>query len=144
MPLAIKHVLENSSYISKCWKIDLLKNWPTIIGDLQVRVTIEKIDENSITIGVNDACWLQELYMLSSQLRRRINQHLDKPRIQTIYFRKINGSAKPHKKYHAYSRMPRNQTSTTLSSEQRAALSKIKDIELQEALKKFYYSLLPG
>ena len=144
MPLAIKHVLENSNYISNTWKTDLLKKWPAIIGDLQVRITIEKIDENAIVIGVNDACWLQELHMLSSQLCRRINQHLDTPRIQKIYFRKINGAAKPYKKHHTCVRIPRNHTPIQLSSEHRASLSKIKDIELQEVLKKFYYSLLPG
>lgn len=145
MPLAIKDVLQNIAYIRDHWKIDLLKNWPSVIGALHIRVTLEKIDDTAVTIGVGDACWLQELYMLSSQLCARINQHLDKPRIQKIYFRKIDGAPTAHKKRS----LCKMEVATInyqvhFSPKERAALNKITDRELQEALKKFYRRLLPG
>ncbi len=64
MGLPVKAFL--TQYIPKQqdWKIKLLNNWEQIIGNLSQHVTIIKVLEDTIVLGVYDAAWMQELYML--------------------------------------------------------------------------------
>ena len=71
------------------WKRHLLEQWPLIIGKLHAHVTIENIQDDALTLGVYDSCWLQELHMLSPLLIKQINETLDQPRIKQVRFKQI-------------------------------------------------------
>jgi flagellar biogenesis protein FliO len=117
------------------WKIDLLRNWDSIIGNLNTKVYLEKITDDTLVLGVSDSCWLQELYMLSHVILQVINEKLDRPRIKQLRFKKIG--IRPTKK-EAYTKpAPRKVNKRPLTSKEKHALTSIKDPQLQQALEDF-------
>jgi len=131
----IKNLLQTILKTEHNWKVHLLKNWPDIIGDLKSKVQLEKIQETTLVLSVIDACWLQELYLLSPLLLRAINQKLDRPRIKHLRFKQA-GIKKERKKY-VVRKNNRTQKKVTLSPTERRALKKINDSQLCDALERF-------
>jgi hypothetical protein len=119
---------------SESWKMQLLRAWPTVLGDLTPLVSLEKIDEPVLVLGVQDSCWLQELYMLSPLIIKMINKNLDQPRIKALRF-KARGTKNvaPDKKKVERLLKP----TVPLTSRELAALEKIGDAQLKEALQGF-------
>jgi hypothetical protein len=117
------------------WKFDLLNNWHTIFGPLSSKVYLEKIQEDTLILGVQDSCWLQELYLLSAMLLKTINQTLDQPRIKHLRFKTIG--IKKEKKQNNHIKKERCVLPVTFSAYEDQALKEIKDPELQRALKDF-------
>lgn len=127
MTKEIKNVLSLILANHANWKIHLLNNWSTILGPLSSKVYLEKIQEDTLILGVQDSCWLQELYLLSGMLIKTINQTLDQPRIKhlrfkTIGIKKKNNETKPRTKYaamnqylSAHTNIKRCKISTTLN-----------------------------
>lgn len=131
----ISQLLSHLMQPSAQWKLLLLQNWQQIIGNLSTKVTIEKILNDTIVLGVYDSCWLQELYLLSPTLIPLINTHLGQPYVKQLRFRlistkkakKIKQSQDPFHFLHSYE----------FSLQELKALEKIPDPVLQEALKRF-------
>ena len=71
--IALGKIIHTMLGCSRNWKFQLVTNWPTIVGSLAARMHIEKIEHDSIIIGVCDSAWLQELYLLSDVLLQKIN-----------------------------------------------------------------------
>jgi len=69
------------------WKIGLFNKWPEIMGTLSTHVSIEKIQDDSIILGVQNSSWLQELYLMGPTILETINKSLDQPRFKTIRFK---------------------------------------------------------
>ena len=90
MAFHIKQLLQCLLPKQSDWKQVLLEHWPAIIGPLYVRVSIETIHEDQLVLGVQDSCWLQELYVLSPIIIKHVNQKLDSPRIKKIRFKQVN------------------------------------------------------
>lgn len=82
----IKSVLEKTLKPAT-WQIQLTAQWPIIVGNLSDKISLDKIQGDTITIGVHEPSWIQELYMLSSVILKTINNHLGSPRIKKIFFR---------------------------------------------------------
>ena len=120
------------------WKVQLLSQWPSIVGDLSSKMRIEEIKNDTLIIGVFNASWLQELYMLSSVIKKTINQNLEKPYIQHIRFKSASTFYKkdiaPIKKI---SQSSNEYPLIVLSDPEEKALSSIKDKELQQVLHSF-------
>lgn len=116
------------------WKVQLLSNWPTIMGHLHTKVQLEKINNDTLVLGVYNAAWLQELYLLSPMLLTAINQKLDQPRIKHLRFKQAGTPVNMVKKSETKTRQP---THVTLSAHEHAALAQMKDPQLREALKAF-------
>src|SRR5438128_1822132 len=70
------------------WKIQLLNAWERIMGAIGTQVRLEKIEDELLVIGVYDACWMHELYLLTPTLLGIINQNLDQPRIKQLRFKR--------------------------------------------------------
>ena len=118
------------------WKVELIRNWPTIIGSLSDKVTLENVNEHTVILGVTNSSWLQELYLLSPMLRDTINKHLDKPRIKNIRFKNTSIETKKiykktTRKRDIYSR------AVLISKRENDTLDHITDPELRAALKQF-------
>ncbi len=112
------------------WKLNLLKKWPEIVGQLASKVTIEKIYAESVTLGVYDSCWMQELYLLSPTLVETINRNLDQPRIKQVRFKLIGKKEQKKKKSTTPKHKDEPKTITLTSTEQKA-LERIADPEIQ-------------
>lgn len=135
MAKEIKHVLPLILTHQNNWKFDLLNNWKTIFGPLSSKVYLEKIHEDTLILGVQDSCWLQELYLLSAMLLKTINQTLDQPRIKHLRFKTIG--IKKEKQRNNTIKKERCVPLVHLSACENKALQDIKDPELQRALKDF-------
>ena len=141
----IKHVSELlNKFISQenSWKIKLLNNWDTIVGDLKNKVSIEKIDRNLLVLNVANPAWAQELFMLSHLLKKQINDFLGDKYIKQLRFKTIRRHPKKRKKT-AYNNYLQKQESINLNDicltpTEQKELSKIVDKELQESLERFY------
>lgn len=68
----------------------LLMQWPTIIGALNDKVRIEKIEDSTLYLGVEHPSWAQELSFMTIIMRKKINTALGQERIKHIKFRVIN------------------------------------------------------
>lgn len=116
------------------WKIKLLSVWPTIMGPLAHHVTIIKIQEDMLILGVYDSCWLQELYLLSSELLTTINQNLDQPRIKQLRFKQVSRATKEQ---HQEKSIPQEDIPISLTSREKMALNRIKNENLRMVLQSF-------
>ncbi len=132
----IKHLLSNVIQTPDNWKLHLLQNWKDIVGELHTKVTIEKIHNNTLVLGVYDSCWLQELYMLSPILQKHINAKMDKPHIKQIRF-KLTYHKKKTTIHCEKKEKKRTVKSVKLSSVEENALKKLDDPELKAAMKSF-------
>ncbi len=121
---------------SRNWKFQLVTNWPTIIGSLASRMHIEKIERDTIVVGVCDSAWLQELYLLSNVLLQKINEALPAPYIKKIIFKH---AAIPHaKKVRRTKPKQKNKCpERSLTEQEQTALASINDQELSNALHQF-------
>lgn len=131
----IKQLLPNMHTISnqnKQWKLMLIQNWESIIGSLASKVSIHKIYNHSITLGVSDSSWMHELYLLSDLIKKKINEALDKPHIQTIRFHYVTTTKKSVQKNQDPVSLPHKEK--TLTNKEKKALEEIKDPELVKAL----------
>ena len=89
MAIPVKKFLDTLLSQKNNWHVELLTNWPTIVGSIRTNVQLLKIQEETLVIGVLDSCWLQELYLLSPLLIKTINEKLDQPRIKKLRFKTV-------------------------------------------------------
>ncbi|HZW61372.1 MAG TPA: DciA family protein [Candidatus Babeliales bacterium] len=135
MAKQIKNFLPTLIKADDSWQIQLLSNWEKIIGNLKTRITLEKIAADTLFIGVFDACWMQELYLLSPILLNTINQNLDQPRIKHLRFKR---AVAKKQKQRAPDEQPKQVVSLpSLTTKEKTALATIKDPQLREALHQF-------
>ena len=123
------------------WKCALLKNWPSIVGQLALRMRIEKIQDNILILGVYEHCWLQELYVLSPVIVKTINTHLGGHYIKNV--RLVRASRKQEKQPTTCTTV-HHMESKPLTDAQKKALLAIHDSELQQALKKCFQKSKDG
>ena len=119
----------------KQWKLQIMSQWDSIMGTLASKVSICKIYNDSITLGVTDSCWMQELNLLSELIKDKINQTLDKPRIELIRFKYIAQHASGSQKKEVAA--PIVYKDKILTAKEQQALCNIKDPELSQALQGF-------
>jgi len=133
----VKNILESllqPSIHLEAWKLNLIKNWPTIIGSLHDKVSLQKIYATSVVIGVHDSSWIQELYLLSKLILKKINDALDKPRILTLRFQCIEKKIIIAKQK---SKLITIKKKRELQPQEVKALQKIDDPQLSDALQGF-------
>jgi hypothetical protein len=129
----ILHILYNNN--NNNWKMYVVTHWTTIIGPLASRVCIEKIEHDTIVLGVCDSAWLQELSTLSEILLHKINQALPTPTLKKIRFKHARTPQITSKKIITHT--PLIKTIRPLSIKEQSALQAISDQELSAALQQF-------
>jgi flagellar biogenesis protein FliO len=135
MSIQIKTVLDQLLSQSDNWQLQLLKNWPTIVGSIRTKIQLLKIQDDTLVIGVLDSCWLQELYLLSPLLIQTINEKLDRPRIKKLRLKAVGITDKKIKK-----EAPIKKTvarTIHLSPREQDTLKKIEDEQLRQSLKDY-------
>ncbi|MGB8367130.1 MAG: DciA family protein [Candidatus Babeliales bacterium] len=117
------------------WKHQLLQNWHTIFGNLSTKITLEKVYDNILVLGVLDSCWMQELYLLSPLLLNKINENLDQPYVKQVRFKQAG--IKRDKKQLTTQKKIIHKKQFYLSPIEERALKKINDPQLRNVLKAF-------
>ncbi len=153
----IKHISELlTSFVCQNdkWKIKLFNNWDKVVGDLKDKVTIIKIENKLLVLGVTHPAWAQELFMLSDVLKNRINSLFEKERIKYIRFKTLKREKYIYKKLKSEehtsvetfnveekSGLTKNRFNKNLSltKNEYLSLTKIKDQELKDNLKSFCF-----
>lgn len=135
MAMHIKNLLQHFITKEDNWRGYLMANWSTILGTLKDHVSLEKIYDDTIVLGVNNSSWMHELHMLSGMLINKINQHLPEPRIKKIRFKFIE--KKEQKKFKRFERRYLPEIKITLNVRQEKALSQLKDEQMSEYLTKY-------
>lgn len=136
MATHIKHILPNLLARRDDWHFELLANWHAIVGNLSSKMTLEKIQGDTLVIGVFDSCWLQELYLMSSMILTRINQKVGHSHIKQLRFKKaevkkqVSSLTQQKKVLEAVVPKP-------LTTQEQSALDALKDPELRDILRTF-------
>lgn len=130
----LKDILDSIIRPENNWKTKLLNAWQEIIGPLDNKVRIEKIYDDAILLGVFHSCWMQELYLLSPLMIKKINQKLDQPYIKQIRF-KYCGTKKEKLNKKITATIIKKKVELTKKDE--SILAKITDPALKDALKAF-------
>lgn len=117
------------------WRLELLHNWPQIMGHLASKVRLEKIQDDTLILGVFEPSWLQELYLLTPLLISTINKSLPAPYIKNLRFR----AAAQTKKAAAppIPVPPKPKKIVPLRPQEQAALERIEDPQLRSILHEF-------
>lgn len=137
--MIMKHIEQALSSLFKrpndnhFWKVNLLQNWSKIVGNMANKVMIHKIYKDSITLGVFELCWMQELYILSPMIQKKINDFLGTHQIKTIRFR-ASHKQEPRKK--KVKKKVEKEFKKELSAQEEASVRSIKDPDLARSLKK--------
>ncbi len=131
----LKKLLPNIFSKHKDWKFQLLSNWPSIVGNLETHVRLEKIDNETLVLSVQDSCWLQELYLLSPLLIRTINKTLDQPYVKHLRFKTAGVQYKKNKTHKKEA--TREYKKVVLTKTEEEALHNIQDTQLKEVLRSF-------
>lgn len=135
MPIPIKNFLTKLVPAQHNWKLSLLQQWHTIMGNLKTHVTLEKMSDDTITLGVFNSSWMQELYLISPTILETINKNLDQPRIKQIRFRQIV-QRKNKKRMVSLPSQPQ-EIRVSLTVTEKNALATIQDPELRQSLYHF-------
>lgn len=135
MAYKIKDILKKVFKNNDNWKIQLLQQWPHIIGSLSTKVRLEKINKDSLVLGVYDSCWLQELYLLSPVLLKTINEKLENTHIKRLRFKQASINNTIKKKDNK--KRSRIKKEVILTKREKDTLKKIKDPDLGKALEGF-------
>jgi len=135
MSIQIKTLLDELLGQSNNWQLQLLKNWPNIVGSIRTKVQLLKIYEDTLVIGVLDSCWLQELYLLSPLLIQTINEKLDRPRIKNLRLKAVGITDKKLKKEAPLKKI--SVAPVHLSAHEQETLNSIPDEQLRHVLKNY-------
>jgi len=122
------------------WKIKLFGYWETIIGNLKEKVRIEKVTEQTLTLGVCHPTWAQELFLLSPMLKQKINTFFKEEKIKVIQFKTISFSSQKTRHYNTkkINQKITNQFEHCMTITEHSTLQTIQNTELANALEQFY------
>ena len=134
--ICINQVLDNFLKQQGDWKHYLMANWTTIAGTISNHACIEKIENETLIIGVYDSIWLQELHLLSTILLKKINESLKQPFLKKIQFKYASRKKFIRKKDCTENFKPKS-IRHVLTVQEQNALKKIHDHELGQAMEKF-------
>lgn len=136
MAVLIKEIVPALFQQKQGWHTVLLAHWEEIVGSLKTRVRLEKIQDDTLIIGVYESHWMQELYLLSHLLIDTINQFLGESRIKKLHFKLVEERKRTPKKIAAF--VPKEKAEVVLTHAQKRALETIVDGQLKDALIQFW------
>ncbi|MBA3954764.1 DUF721 domain-containing protein [Candidatus Dependentiae bacterium] len=137
MAILLEHLIPKVLSVASEWHIRLLKDWQIIVGSLQTRICLEKVEKNIVFIGVYEYYWMQELHLLSRFIVAKINNHLGDSHVAEVRFRVIDLPKKQRLPRPAFKHEQCVVEPPALTSREQQALMKIKDEQLRCALTQF-------
>lgn len=143
MALLLKNLLESVLYHKHTdWQLYLIQNWADIVGTLHTRMYLEKIQNDTLFVGVYDPHWMHELFLLSSTLVRTINARLGADYIVRVRFKLARQKQVRDIQKQVQEKQNDIVVAHVLSDKQKYVLAQVKDVELKEALQQFLFSCL--
>lgn len=133
----ILHALNSVLPTKQTWRLQVLQQWPTIIGALSNKVKLHKITDTSVVLSVAHPGLAHELLMLSDLIREKINAVIGMDQIQSIHFR-TNAKKAPSTGRPMPLRRTRTQARPNLDQREEKMLTVIESDELRDALSSFY------
>ena len=133
---SIGQLVDNIFRDPKDVRLKLLSEWNSIVGSLKDIVFLEKIQRDTMFLGVNDSSWLQELFLLSEIFVQRINEKLGDSSIKHLKFRQRTY----RKKHQALSKVKLEKfvkKSNLSTAKSKMDLEKIKDSKLKDSMAMF-------
>jgi len=134
----IKHIL-NSLLVrqEQDWRLYVVQNWTTIIGNLHTKMCLEKVVGDMLVIGVYDVHWMQELHLMSTMIIRTINAKLGDNRVSKLRFVLVQRRT-AHKKSIPVQSNERNTKKIVFPQRCARVLTDIKNKDLHDALQKYF------
>lgn len=117
------------------WRITLMREWPTLLGPLSNRVSIEAITDATLVLGVSDACLMQELYLLSPLIVTTVQKSIGNSYIKQVRLKRTE--IVTHQKLYTTSPRSSVKKAVSLTRSEAHALESINDTELKEALRMY-------
>ena len=140
MSKPLKNLLESIISPESDWKIALLSRWQEVVGGLKTKVRLEKINDDTLIIGVYDSAWMQEIFMLSNVILQKVHKVIGKDKIKKIRFKLVD-----EKKLFEYINKTNSKNLDKIFKIEpkfKKALENIKDTQLQSALEKYLIQCL--
>jgi hypothetical protein len=134
----ILHALSKALPAQHFWKVRLLQQWPHIIGKLQEKVSLYKVEETFVVLQVKHASLAHELLFLTEMLKEKINQVIGCPRITSIHFRTQQAKKAPAASTRSYSNPLNSRPTPTLNVGEKKVLEAVENEDLRDALSAFY------
>jgi hypothetical protein len=118
------------------WRLVLLKDWAAIVGPLHTQMRLERVNGDTLIIGVYDVYWMQELYLLSRTIINTINTALGAQYVRHVRFKLVE-----RQDSRAITQPPAgslvHEKNRPLTKPEHNALAYIKDPELKKVLQLF-------
>jgi len=133
----VKHYL--TSYLSQnadTWAVSLLRDWEIILGKLAIRMRLEKIQGQTLIIGVYDVHWMHELFLLSRCIIKTINDYLGTAHVEQLKFVMARKKQTKNKKTKTITDISHNYKKTITVQQKSYLENNIHDHELRTLLKK--------
>lgn len=141
MVLPLKTYIESVLYREHTdWQLYLIQNWAEVVGSLHTRMCLEKIQQDTLYVGVYDPHWMHELYFLSATIVRTINARLGNNHVARVRFKLARQKQARDIRQPVQLKQENKPLPHILNEQQKHALGRIKDLELKEALQQFLFS----
>jgi len=137
MALSLQMLVADLLEADTDWRKRLVKEWQIIVGNLHVRMRLERVVHDTVVIGVYEVHWMQELYMLSGMIMNAINQKLGDEYVTKLRFVVADKARDRQKKSLDIIKKPDH--TKPLAAPQQAMLKKISDQKLQDVLSQLWY-----
>lgn len=118
------------------WKLTILREWPTLIGDMHHHISIHTIQNDILILQAAHPAWAQELSFLTGILKKKINALFPQEYIKTIRFQ-VGTIKKKTQVAQAAPSSLKKPAPRELTNHEKACLSRVKDQELQQILSDF-------
>ncbi len=80
-------VLTDQGYIDQYYKFDLIKKWPSIVGERIAAVTeCSELKNDVLYVRVSSSAWRQEISFLKAELIKKIKKETRCKKIKDIVF----------------------------------------------------------
>lgn len=142
-----RHITESLARViprEHTWKVELLKNWSTVIGAIHEKVSLYKIADDYVILSVSHPSWAHELLLLSDVLKEKINNFIGEQKIKELRFKtKVKTQTKSQYQPEQNTQTQEKSSSVQkknikLTAREKQALVSIDNDELKEALSSFY------
>ena len=143
---SIKAILNSFLNTHGDWRMELVRNWRTIVGDLSSKMSLEKVINRTIIIGVYDSHWMHEFYMLSDVILQKINEKLGGNFVKNIRFviakQKIAKSPKASgKKNISSTKIKKSLLTTKINRQQQNSTKEVYQPKTEEKLLKIFKNI---
>lgn len=136
MAVLVRDIIPQVLEKQRDWRTVLARDWGHLVGSLATRTCLEKIYDDTVVIGVYESHWMQELFLLSSDIKDLLNNALGTSRIRQVRFKLVEERKRAQRVM--YPKKTGRPAESPLNASQKQALLRITDDGLRQALADFW------